>query len=93
MTIDNFFGKPVGAAVLFLNSFHFGEFLPKLNRAARLVPDDVKGMASILSNTPQAGDATVKLAIDQIVKWADDFEQIEESLLNDMFVDSENIDQ
>ena len=64
-----------------------------LNRCARLVPDDVKGMASILSNTPQAGDATVKLAIDQIVKWADDFEQIEESLLNDIIVDSENIDQ
>ena len=91
--MENFFGQPVGRAVLFLNDFHFGARLNDLNRCARLVPDDVKGMASILSNTPQAGDATVKLAIDQIVKWADDFEQIEESLLNDMFVDSENIDQ
>ena len=72
MTIDNFFGKPVGAAVLFLNDFHFGKRLNDLNRCARLVPDDVKGFASMLSNTPQAGPATAKLAIDQLVSWADD---------------------
>ena len=72
MTIDNFFGKPVGAAVLFLNDFHFGKRLNDLNRCARLVPDDVKGFASMLSNTPQAGPATANLAIDQLVSWADD---------------------
>ena len=74
MTIDNFFGKPVGAAVLYLNDFHFGKRLNDLNRCARLVPKDVKGMASILSNTPQADTATAKLAIDQLVSWADDAE-------------------
>ena len=72
MTLDNFFGKPVGSAVLFLNDFHFGGRLNDLNRCARLVPDDVKGMASMLSNTPQAGTATANLAIDQLVSWADD---------------------
>ena len=77
MTIDNFFAKPVGAAVLFLNGFQSGKRLNDLNRCARLVPDDVKGMASILSNTPQADTATAKLAIDQLVSWADDAENSE----------------
>ena len=49
MVKDNFFSRPVGAAVLFLNDFHFGANLSKLNRAARLVPKDVKGFASIVS--------------------------------------------
>ena len=89
MTIDNFFGKPVGAAVLFLNGFQFGKRINDLNRCARLVPDDVKGMASMLSNTPQAGPATAKLAIDQLVSWADDAEQLEDSLRSEMFTHSE----
>ena len=76
--MDNFFKRPVGAAVLFLNDFHFGANLDKLNRAARLVPKDVKGMASILSNIPQADTATAKLAIDQLVSWADDAENAEQ---------------
>ena len=70
MTIDNFFGKPVGAAVLFLNAFHFGGRINALNRCARLVPDDVKGMASMLSPTSTAESAGY--AIDQLVSWADD---------------------
>lgn len=69
---DNFFGQPVGRAVLYLNDFHFGKRLNDLNRCARLVPDDVKGMASMLSMTPQADTYTAKLAIDQLVSWADD---------------------
>ncbi len=77
MVKDNFFSRPVGAAVLFLNDFHFGKHLNDLNRCARLVPKDVKGMASILSNTPQADTATVKLAIDQLVRWANDSENID----------------
>ena len=77
--MDNFFKRPVGAAVLFLNDFHFGKRLNDLNRCARIVPDDVKGMASILSNTPQASEYTAKLAIDQLVTWADTAEQIENS--------------
>jgi len=76
--MDNFFKRPVGAAVLYLNDFHFGKRLNDLNRCARLVPDDVKGMASILSNVPQAGTATAKLAIDQLVTWADDAEKAEQ---------------
>ena len=76
MTIDNFFGKPVGAAVLFLNSFHFGEFLPKLNRAARLVPDDVKGYASLVASTPNVGADNVEVAIRHLGEWADDAEKI-----------------
>ena len=89
MIKDNFFGQPVGRAVLFLNDFHFGGRLNDLNRCARLVPDDVKGMASILSNTPQAGTSTAKLAIDQLVSWADDAEQLEQSLITNMITDSE----
>ena len=76
--MDNFFKRPVGAAVLFLNDFHFGKRLNDLNRCARLVPKDVKGMASILSNTPQADIYTAKLAIDQLVSWADDAENAEQ---------------
>jgi len=72
MVKDNFFGQPVGRAVLYLNDFHNGKRLNDLNRCARLVPKDVKGMASILSNTPQADSYTAKLAIDQLVSWADD---------------------
>ena len=72
--MDNFFKRPVGAAVLYLNDFHHGKRLNELNRCARLVPKDVKGMASILSNTPQADIYTAKLAIDQLVSWADDAE-------------------
>ena len=75
--MNNFFKRPVGAAVLFLNDFHFGKRLNDLNRCARLVPKDVKGMAPILSNTPQADTATAKLAIDQLVTWADDAENSE----------------
>ena len=75
--MDNFFSRPVGAAVLFLNDFHFGKRLNDLNRCARLVPKAVKGMASILSNLPQAATATAKLAIDQLVTWADDAEKSE----------------
>jgi len=49
MVKDNFSSQPVGRAVLFLNGFHFGANLNKLNRAARLVPKDVKIFASIVS--------------------------------------------
>ena len=51
--MDNFFKRPVGAAVLYLNDFHFGKNLAVLNRAARLVPKDVKGFASLLSDTSE----------------------------------------
>ncbi len=42
--MDNFFSRPVGASVLFLNDFHFGKRLNDLNRCARLVPKDVKAL-------------------------------------------------
>ena len=74
MVKDNFFQRPVGAAVLYLNDFHHGRRLNDLNRCARLVPSDVKGMASMLANIPQVADETAKFAIDQLVKWADNAE-------------------
>jgi len=67
--MDNFFKRPVGAAVLFLNDFHFGKNLDVLNRAARLVPADVKGFASLLSNTPNADPDNVQ----EIIDLLDDF--------------------
>ena len=75
--MDNFFKRPVGAAVLYLNDFHFGKRLNDLNRCARLVPRDVKGMASVVSGVPHADADTAKLAIDQLVSWADDAEKSE----------------
>ena len=77
--MDNFFKRPVGAAVLFLNDFHFGKRLNDLNRCARLVPKDVKGMASLLSNTnpTDLSDAAKDSVIDCLVEWADKAEQLE----------------
>ena len=69
MVKNNFFSRPVGAAVLFLNDFHFGANLTKLNRAARLVPKDVKGFASLLANAP-AVDAD---AVQDIINLLDDY--------------------
>ena len=91
--MDNFFKRPVGAAVLALNDLHFGKHLNDLNRCARLVPEDVKGMASLISNSTFMSDEAKDAVIDQLVSWADDAEQLEEKLLNDIIVDSENIDQ
>lgn len=91
--MDNFFKRPVGAAVLFLNDFHFGKRLNDLNRCARLVPEDVKGFASLLSNTTHLSDDAKDAVIDTLISFADTAEQLEESLRDDMFVDSENIDQ
>ena len=76
--MDNFFKRPVGAAVLFLNDFHFGKHLNDLNRCARLVPRDVKGMASVIAGVPEADADTAKLAIDTLVEWADDAENSEQ---------------
>jgi hypothetical protein len=74
--LNNFFKRPVGAAVLFLNDFHHGKRLNELNRCARLVPDDVKGMASMLSIDNSAESAG--FAIDILVGWADDAENAEQ---------------
>ncbi len=72
--MDNFFGQPVGRAVLYLNDFHSGGRLDALNRAAFYIPDDVKGMASLLINTPDANRETAGLVIDQLVKWTNEKE-------------------
>ena len=78
-SMDNFFKRPVGAAVLALNDLHFGKHLNDLNRCARLVPEDVKGMASLLSNTTFMSDDHAKDAvIDTLVSWADDAENAEQ---------------
>lgn len=91
--MDNFFGQPVGRAVLFLNDFHHGKHLNDLNRCARLVPEDVKGFASLLSNTTHLSDDAKDSVIDTLISFADTAEQLEDSLRNDMFVDCEDIDQ
>lgn len=76
--MDNFFKRPVGAAVLFLNDFHFGKRLPELNRCARLVPDDVKGMASLVSNSTYMSHDAKDAVIDLLVSLADDAENSEQ---------------
>ena len=70
--MDNFFKRPVGAAVLFLNDFHHGKNLAVLNRAARLVPKDVKGFASLLSDTPNANPDDVQDIINLLDDYAND---------------------
>ena len=77
MVKDNFFSRPVGAAVLFLNDFHFGKHLNDLNRCARLVPEDVKGMASLVSNSTFMSDDAKDAVIDQLVSWANNAENSE----------------
>ena len=75
MIKNNFFEQPVGRAVMFLNDFHFGKHLNDLNRCARLVPKDVKGMASLLAGIPQADADTASMAIEELNKWANDKEK------------------
>ena len=70
--MDNFFKRPVGAAVLYLDDFHFGKNLDVLNRAARLVPKDVKGFASLLSDTKDADPDHVQDIIDLLDNYAND---------------------
>ena len=72
--MSNFFKRPVGAAVLALNDLHFGKHINDLNRCARLVPDDVKGFASLLSNTTYLSDDAKDAVIDTLVSLADDAE-------------------
>ena len=78
MVNDNFFSQPVGRAVLYLNDFHFGANLSKLNRAARLVPKDVKGFASIVSmmstHEVESNAEHVSAIIDELVFLADQIE-------------------
>ena len=73
--MDNFFKRPVGAAVLYLNDLHCGKQLNDLNRCARLVPKDVKGMATMLAVTNTAESAG--FAIDTLVEWANHAENSE----------------
>ena len=75
--MDNFFKRPVGAAVLYLNDFHFGKRLNDLNRCARLVPKDVKGMASLLSDITDLSDDAKDSVIDTLVELADKAENSE----------------
>ena len=70
--MNNFFGQPVGRAVLFLNDFHNGKNLDVLNRAARLVPKDVKGFASLLSDAPDANPDHVQDIINLLDDYAND---------------------
>ena len=70
--MTNFFSQPVGRAVLFLNDFHYGKNLAVLNRAARLVPKDVKGFASLLSDTPNADPDHVQDIINLLDDYAND---------------------
>ena len=76
--MSNFFKRPVGAAVLALNDLHFGKHLNDLNRCARLVPKDVKGFASLVSNTSFMSDDAKDAVIDTLVSLADDAENAEQ---------------
>ena len=76
--MSNFFKRPVGAAVLALNDLHFGKHLNALNRCARLVPEDVKGFASLLSDTTYLSDDAKDAVIDVLVSLADDAENAEQ---------------
>tara|TARA_B100002019_G_scaffold279824_1_gene282118 strand:- start:584 stop:856 length:273 start_codon:yes stop_codon:yes gene_type:complete len=75
--MSNFFKRPVGAAVLALNDLHFGKHLDDLNRCARLVPEDVKGMASLISNTTFMSDSAKDAVIDTLISFADTAEKLE----------------
>ena len=77
ISMDKFFKRPVGAAVLFLNDFHFGKRLNDLTRCARLVPKDVKGFASLLTMMPDADAEHVGAIIDELVFLADQIENPE----------------
>lgn len=78
MVKDNLFKRPVGAAVLVLNDLHFGRHLNDLNRCARLVPEDVKSMASLISNTTFMSDDAKDAVIDTLVGLADEAENAEQ---------------
>ena len=72
MVKNNFFSRPVGAAVLYLNDFHFGRNLDVLNRAARLIPQDVKGFASLVANAPDVSADHVQDIINLLDDYAND---------------------
>lgn len=74
MVKDNFFQRPIGAAVLFLNEWHHGRRLNDLNRCARLVPKELRGFASILTMMPDADAEHVDAIIDELVFNADQIE-------------------
>lgn len=62
----------MGRAVLYLNDFHFGKNLNVLNRAARLVPNDVKGFASLLSNVVNPSPDQVQDIVNLLDDYAND---------------------
>jgi hypothetical protein len=72
--MSNFFSRPVGASVLKLNDFHNGKYLDALNRAARLCPKDVQGMATMVDMSPDVTADTVALVVGMLTKWADEAE-------------------
>tara|TARA_B100000424_G_C22884654_1_gene470710 strand:- start:783 stop:1028 length:246 start_codon:yes stop_codon:yes gene_type:complete len=81
--MDNFFKRPVGAAVLYLNDFHFGKNLAVLNRAARKVPKDVQGYASLISNVPNVSPDTVQQIINLLDVHANDAIAAENELFSE----------
>ena len=77
--MNNFFSQPVGRSVLYLNDFHNGKFLDELNRAARLVPSDVKGMASLVSMADDADASMVEAVVQNLTKWSDGVDELNQS--------------
>jgi len=75
--MTNFFGQPVGRSVLVLNDLHFGKHLDALNRCARIVPDDVKGFATLVSNTSYMSDDAKDSVIQVLIGLADEADPIE----------------
>ena len=63
--MDNFFKRPVGAAVLYLNDFHHGKYLSELNRISLHDPEWVRSTAEAVYSSTNKGfkkDAPIMLA-------------------------------
>jgi len=75
--MPNFFGKPIGRAVLVLNDLHFGKHLDALNRCARLVPSDVKGFATLVANSSYLHDDAKDSIIELLIELADEADPVQ----------------
>jgi hypothetical protein len=75
--MTNLFEQPVGRSVLVLNNLHFGKHLDALNRCARLVPDYVKGFATLVVSTPYMNDVAKDDVIRMLIGLADEADPVE----------------
>jgi hypothetical protein len=62
--------RPVGASVLYLNEFHHGRYLDRLNAYAFRIPQSVREMAAKVETTPNVHENQVLVLIMQLSAWA-----------------------